>query len=245
MMLPFLVIQAGNPPAAIRERFGSFAQMFQPLLAPAVPAIRVVRSYADEALPAPATVSGVLITGSPGNVTDAAPWMLALQAWLGEAHALGLPLLGVCFGHQILAQALGGQVGYHPAGREVGTRRITLHPAAQQDPWLAGLPAQFAAQLIHEQTVLQPPAGAQVLGYNAHDACQILRYGPRAVSVQFHPEFSAEIMRAYVHAMAAKLAQEGLAPAQLAQAVQPSPLAAGLVARFLQVHAPSACSTTN
>lgn len=243
-MRPFVILQAGNPPSAIRQQFGSFAQMFQGVLGVAAP-VRVVRCYAGEPLPALRDVAAVLITGSPANVTDDTPWMRVLVPWLSQAVEREVPTLGVCFGHQILAHALGGTVGYHPRGREAGTQSICLTEAAAGDAWLAGLPARFAAQLVHEQTVLRPPPGAQVLGYNDHDACQILRLAPHAVSVQFHPEFSADIMRAYLVTMAAKLEAEGLQPHRLHAQVRDTPEARGLVERFVRHHAASACSSTS
>lgn len=241
----FLIVQAGNPPASIREQHGSFATMFQECFPSLGPPVSVCRIYAGDPLPATANVMGALVTGSPASVTDQEPWMLALADWLRELHASEKPLLGVCFGHQVLAWALGGQVDYHPQGREVGTQEIELTEAGQADPWLADLPSRFTAQLVHEQTVLVPPAGAQVLGRNTHDACQILRYGPKAVSVQFHPEFSPAIMRAYITAMADKLRNEGMDPQALHAAVEESPEATRLLLGFIERYAASACSTTS
>lgn len=244
-MSTFVIVQTGNPPASIRDQHGSFAEMFLARFPDAAPVVEVCRVYAGESLPAVVGVIGALVTGSPANVTDQEPWMDELAQWLRELHAAGKPLLGVCFGHQIMAWALGGEVDYHPQGREVGTHKIELTPEGRMDPWLADLPAQFSAQLVHEQTVLVPPPGATVLARNDHDACQILRYGPKSVSVQFHPEFSPDIMRSYVVAMADKLKSEGMNPEQLLAEVSDSEAASQLVARFIQRYAASACSTTS
>ena len=75
----------------------------------------------------------------------------------------GLPLLGICYGHQLLAHALGGEVAYNPAGRESGTVHIDLHPHAQDDPLFSALPLKFTAHATHVQTVARPPEGATVL----------------------------------------------------------------------------------
>ena len=90
-------------------------------------------------------------------VTDREPWSEDTAAWLREAAAAGLPMFGVCYGHQLLAHALGGKVGYNPTGSELGTQTVELLPPAAGDQLLDGLPASFPAQMLHAQTVLQPP----------------------------------------------------------------------------------------
>lgn len=233
-MSPFLLVQAGNPPQDVRSRFGTFAEMFAPLLGTWAPHMQVVRVYANEALPPPHEVSGALITGSPGNVTDGDPWMREAADWVRAAFEQELPLLGVCFGHQLMAHALGGQVDYHPRGREVGTWPIELLPEAQNDPWLSEFPQTFPAQLLHEQTVMSPPPGAVVLGRNQHDAHQILRYTPRAMSVQFHPEFTKPIMESYLEVMEERLSSEGHSVPQLRERLSETPHAQATVAAFLR-----------
>ncbi|MGE4337120.1 MAG: glutamine amidotransferase [Pigmentiphaga sp.] len=234
-MLPLFILQTGNPPQAVRTRHGDFQAMFGTLLAPLGRPLVAARGYAGEPLPDPGSVAGAVITGSPGNITDAVPWMDEAAEWVRRAHAAGLPLFGVCFGHQLMAHALGGRVDYHPRGREVATQPIELTEAAGNDPWLRGTPRQFAAQLLHEQTVIEPPPGATVLGANVHDAHQILRYGVNAVSVQFHPEFSAPIMREYLDIMAERLTAEGLDVPALRADVRDAPIATGLLSAFFAV----------
>jgi len=231
-MLPLFILQTGNPPQAVRAKHGDFQTMFGTLLAPLGRPLVAARGYAGEPLPEPDSVAGAVITGSPGNITDAAPWMAQAADWVRRAHAAGLPLFGVCFGHQLMAHALGGQVGYHPRGREVATQAIKLTAAAAADPWLRDTPREFAAQLLHEQSVIEPPPGATVLGANAHDAHQILRYGPNSVSVQFHPEFTAPIMQEYLDVMAERLAAEGLDVPALRSDVRETPIATGLLKAF-------------
>ena len=121
-------------------------------------------------------------------------------------------LLGVCYGHQLMAHALGGMVDYHPLGREVGCHQVVLAAAAKNDDFFADMPEQFGAYLTHEQSVLVPPPGATVLARSDHDAHQILRYGPKALSMQFHPEFTAQLMAACIQRRAELLAAEGNPP---------------------------------
>ncbi len=97
-----------------------------------------------------------------------------------EAVQAGTPLLGICYGHQLLAHALGGRVDYNPAGRESGTVFIDLHPPAFEDPLFAAMPARFAAHATHLQTVLRPPEGATVLARSEQDGCHAFRWGEQA-----------------------------------------------------------------
>src|SRR3546814_19365343 len=97
-----------------------------------------------------------------------------------------------------MADVMGGTVGYHPDGRELGTLPVTLNARGCDDPWTGRLPPVFNAHLTHAQTVLVPPPGAQLLGSSEHDPHQILRYGSNTLSVQFHPAFSKELLSACV-----------------------------------------------
>ena len=120
-------------------------------------------------------------------VTDREPWSEDTAAWLREAAAAGLPMFGVCYGHQLLAHALGGKVGYNPTGSELGTQTVELLPPAAGDQLLDGLPASFPAQMLHAQTVLQPPPGAAVLARSDQDPHQMFRVGPNVFSTHSTP----------------------------------------------------------
>ena len=75
-------------------------------------------------LPGPRDADAFVITGSSSSVTERAPWMLRAEGLVREIVAAETPLLGICFGHQLIAQALGGEVGRSPRGREIGTVRV-------------------------------------------------------------------------------------------------------------------------
>jgi len=233
-MLPVLVLQTGNAPSAIRAHHGSFGDMVVRAAQLTEHTSRIVRVYAGETPDDPRAYAGAIITGSPANVTDEDAWIEKAADWVRKAMDADLPLFGFCFGHQLMAKALGGRVGFHPAGREIGTRRIHQTAAGRGDPVFQGIPAQFAAHLLHEQTVLEPPPGAQVLACNDHDPHQALRLGERAVSVQFHPEFTAPIMHAYLSAMHKVLRKEGADIDALAADVTDTPAAVGVMRNFLR-----------
>ncbi|MEA4681949.1 glutamine amidotransferase, partial [Klebsiella pneumoniae] len=151
-----------------------------------------------------------VLTGSWAMVTDRLAWSERTADWIRQAVAIDMPLFGVCYGHQLMAHALGGEVAYHPGGRESGSQTITLSPWGVDDPLLSGLPATFPAHLSHLQTVTRLPEGATVLAASAHDPHQIVRYGPHAVSTQFHPEFTAPIARSLIRHREAVLQAEGI-----------------------------------
>jgi len=195
-------------------------------------AVRVVRPEAG-ALPDPAGITGVVITGSRGNVTDRQPWLEPAAAWIRGLLAAEVPVLGICFGHQLIAHALGGQVDRNPAGYEIGTVDVEKLPASDGDPLLGPLPSPFPAHEVHHQAVRRLPDGAVTLARSAGDPVQAFRAGS-AWGVQFHPEFTDETMRAYVREEAAALRGEGRDPEAILAAVRPSP-AGSVLARFAQL----------
>lgn len=178
--------------------------------------------------------AGVIITGSGAMVTERRDWSERSAHWLREAAQAGMPMLGICYGHQLLAHALGGQVGDNPAGREMGTIELELHDHAAHDPLFAGLPAQFPAQATHLQTVLRAPDGATVLARSSQDECHAFRWGERTWGVQFHPEFSATHMRGYVHARSEALQGEGRCAKSMARQVSATPHARRVLRRFVR-----------
>src|SRR3546814_2956183 len=141
-------------------------------------------------------------------VTERRDWSEATAAWLREAAHAGVPVFGICYGHQPLAHALGGEVGDNPNGRKIGTVAVDLLPAAADDPLFTGLPDRFLAQATHQQSVLRAPEGATVLARSDHDDCHAFRWGEAAWGVQFHPEFGTVHMRGYVRARAEALRSE-------------------------------------
>jgi GMP synthase (glutamine-hydrolysing) len=231
MTRTLLILKAGATFPALAQTLGDFDDWIRAGLdAPALD-IRVADARRD-ALPAPQTLAGVVITGSHAMVSDREPWSEAAAAWLRGAVQAGLPVLGICYGHQLLAHSLGGEVGYHPDGIEVGTVSVQLQPGAQNDPVLGDLPAAFPAQVVHRQSVQSLPEGAVRLAGNAFEPNQAFRVGPAAWGVQFHPEFSAQAMRAYVERLAPELREEGHDPAALATGVADTPAAARVLRNF-------------
>ncbi len=234
MQRPFLILETGRPLPTLR-RLGDFPHWIRVAAGLPRDAAVVCRVSADEALPRRHGFSGVLITGSGAMVTERLGWSERSAEWLCDAVQAGLPAFGICYGHQLLAHALGGEVGNNPAGREMGTVDVERHDDAHDDALFGRLPERFRAQSTHLQTVLRPPPGATVLASSALDRCQAMRLAERSWSVQFHPEFSAAHMRAYVQARAPALRAEGGDPRALSRGVAAAPFARQLLRRFVRL----------
>ena len=231
-MPPFLILETGQPVASMR-RYRGFPHWIRVAAGLHEDDTVAVDVQGGEPLPPREGFAGVIVTGSGAMVTDRADWSEASAAWLRDAAHAGTPVFGICYGHQLLAHALGGEVGDHPGGREMGTVDIQLHPAAQDDPVFGPIPERFAAQVTHLQTVLAPPPGATVLARSEHDPCHAFRWGEAAWGVQFHPEFSATHMRGYVHARRVALQQEGHCPKAITRNVRAAPEARRVLKRFV------------
>src|SRR5690242_2057945 len=230
-MQSLLLIQTGEAPDSVRARFGGFADWFRDAMRLQPTQMKVVRVDADETLPRPDEVPGAVITGSAAMVTERAEWSERTADWIRAAIDAQTPMFGVCYGHQLMAYALGGEVGWLPGGREIGTQPVARSSLADGD-WLDTLPASFPAHTTHRQSVLAPPAGAEVLARSDRDPHQLLRYSPHALSTPFHPEFSAACMRAYIAARADVLRDEGPDPDVLMAEVREAEVARALLGRF-------------
>lgn len=209
---PIAVVLCGRTEPSVRaRRGGDFDAWFASGLGangrPA--AVRVIAADEGERLDGPDAYAGAVFSGSPAMVTQREPWSLELEAWCRAAHGR-LPLLGVCYGHQLLTQALGGEVADNPRGIEVGYRRLEHTADAKDDPLLFGLPDPLGVFESHTQSVVRAPDGATVLLHNDHDPHQALRLGHHTWSVQFHPEFDADITRGYLEARRALYTRKGL-----------------------------------
>jgi GMP synthase (glutamine-hydrolysing) len=235
MMRPLVILKAGSAMEAVRQRFGDFEDWLTAGFGLPDSAIRLIRVEDGEELPRPEECGGVVITGSHAMVTDKLPWSVALAQWLPAVVAKGIPLLGVCYGHQLLAAAMGGRVDYHPKGSEIGTVSINLLPEADDDPLFAGLPRAFPAQAFHSQSVLSLPPGAVPLARNDFEPHHAFRIGECAWGVQFHPEYTQTVMAAEIAADSEQLIADGLTPSALLATVQECPEAASLLARFARL----------
>ena len=193
-MPTLLIVKLGLTIPALAEMHGDFEDWIQ-----ARRGLGQVRSTSAQPslapLPEPRRFAGVILTGLHAMVTDHEEWSERTAAWIPEVIDPGTPLLGICYGHQLIAYALGGDVGPNPRGRESGTVELTLHNAARTDPLFSGLPATFLAQASHAQSVLRLPPGATCLASSRLDRHHAYAVGKLTWGVQFHPEFDVAALK--------------------------------------------------
>jgi GMP synthase-like glutamine amidotransferase len=158
-------------------------------LAEAGAALHVVELDEGEPPPDPAPFDAMVVMGGPMDVWEEAehPWLAAEKEAIRRFVGTGRPFLGVCLGHQLLADALGGEVG-PMAAPEVGVLEVRLAPAARADALLGDLADPLTVLQWHGSSVLRPPAGATVLAASPACPVQALRVGECAWGLQFHVE---------------------------------------------------------
>lgn len=232
-MKTLVIIKTGQTYPDINAEHGDFEHWFMAGLEHPDLTLSVHNPTAGEALPSDA--DGIVITGSPAMVSDREPWSELTAEWLRTMMDRDIPLLGVCYGHQLLAHACGGSVGYRSQGREMGTLMVELEEPAADDVLFADLPAGFLAHLTHRQSVLGLPPNAIRLARSEAEPNQAFRIGRHAWGVQFHPEFSAPIMQAYIARLKPDLLREGIDPASLSESIKETPQASALLARFARL----------
>ena len=183
-------------------------------------------------LPKHDSIAGIVVTGSHAMVTEHHEWSERTAVWLACAVEQGIPALGICYGHQLLAYAMGGQVGDNPAGREFGTIAVHLEREASGDALLKDFTSPITVHVSHTQSVLRLPEKARRLAYSDRDANQAFVLGDRAWGVQFHPEFDAEVVRAYIEAYQDVLRLEAQSPETLLANSSDTPYGHEILKRF-------------
>ncbi|MGA2478981.1 MAG: glutamine amidotransferase, partial [Spirochaetia bacterium] len=227
-----LVLKLGDTLPALKARKGDFEDWIVAGLGVAREEVRVVDVPRGDPLPDASEQKGIIITGSESMVTERLEWSERAAEWLRNAVGRGPAVLGICYGHQLLAHALGGVVGNNPKGEELGAVDVALEGTARDDALLGGLPTRVRVYESHAQSVLKLPQGAVRLASNPWDANQAFRYGAAAWGVQFHPEFDAEVAQAYIEHHRADLAAGGRDPDELLRAASRDALGGKLLRKF-------------
>ncbi len=234
----FLIIQTGDPVASAQEKFGTFDQWFSAGLKTPPELIQVINVHNGEDLPetnaAIDSYSGVVITGSPAMVTDRDDWMLKTQKWLSDIIIHDKPILGVCYGHQLLVDMLGGTVGYNPNGRNLGLSQFNFTSSATHDELMGPLTGQSSIPTFasHLQSVIELPKSATRLGYCEMDKNHAFRAEKMVWGLQFHPEWNTEITREYINARKQDIINEGGNPDEMSSQLKSCGSANSILERF-------------
>ena len=232
-MKPILILKTGSTFPELARELGDFEDW---VIAASgqFPGSFLIADGFEEPLPQLEQLAGMIITGSHLMVSDGGAAVELWSDYLRRAVAVRLPTFGICYGHQLLGHALGGEVCNHPAGLELGQVEVEMDPAAQDDPLFSVLPHSYPAYATHRQTVLRVPEGAFGYGGNRFEPHHAVRFAPAAWGVQFHPEFTLETMRAYIRYQRPRLASDAQMQELLDQ-VEPLPEAGLLLKRFCQL----------
>jgi GMP synthase (glutamine-hydrolysing) len=234
-MRKLIILKTGSTLPTLLARKGDFTDWIVAGLEADPTTVRIVDAQNGSELPAYDDITGVVITGSHDMVTERQPWSERAAAWLPGLVERGIPTLGICYGHQLLAHALGGEIGDNPNGREFGTVTVELTAEAEDDPLLGGMPARLPVQVCHTQSALTLPAAARRLAQGDRDPNQAFVVGDAAWGVQFHPEFDAEVVTTYIEHYAERLRAEGQNPAALSAACHDTPVGTTILQRFGEI----------
>jgi GMP synthase-like glutamine amidotransferase len=183
-MIRIAILETGTPPPALKAAHGDYPAMFRDLLGEAF----VFETFDVQAgaLPDPAAFDAAIITGSPAGVYESAGWIAGLLDWIRAAKGR-TKLVGVCFGHQAMAQALGGRVEKSDRGWGVGLHRYEV---LSPEPWMTPGIATVAIPASHQDQVVEKPSDARVLLRSDFTPFAGLAWGEDAISMQPHPEFT-------------------------------------------------------
>lgn len=202
------ILETGRPPEALVPTFGRYPDMFRRLLGAEAP------SYDVTAGEFPASVSdhdAYLVTGSPAGVYDPLPWIAPLQHFLRAARGRAR-LVGICFGHQVMAEAFGGKVEKSEKGWGVG---LTDYPIVRRAPWMDAA-ERVAVPASHQDQVTVQPPGTDVLLATPFTPYAALGWRDgSAVSFQFHPEFDPAFAKALIESRRERLPDPEAAIASL------------------------------
>ena len=180
------ILQTGIVVPELAQTHGQYPEMFMKRLAGAGFEFETWAVVENQFPPGPEAADGWLITGSRHGVYEDHPWIAPLEAFIRQIVASGRPLVGICFGHQIIAQALGGKAVKFPGGWSIGPQVYNFPDGPK------------TVMAWHQDQVIAPPEGALTLASNAFCDHAALLYPGRAYSVQPHPEFDASFTRGLI-----------------------------------------------
>jgi GMP synthase-like glutamine amidotransferase len=186
------ILETGRPPGTLADEFGDYPKMFAEMLGPEfeTESFNVATGQLPEN---PTAHAAYLITGSPAGVYEPLPWIEPLMAFIQDAK--NAKMVGICFGHQVMAEALGGKVEMSEKGWGAGLHRYEI---VRREPWMDG-EAQIAIPASHQDQIIIQPPHTDIVASSEFTPFAGLAWTDRpAISFQFHPEFSPVFARALI-----------------------------------------------
>ena len=224
------ILKTGAPPLSLSD-FGNYPAMFRKLLGPSAYDYEVFDAETGHLPGSIDACPAYIITGSANGAYETLPWIADLKRFLHQAKGQAA-LVGICFGHQIMAEAFGGKVIKSPKGWGAGAHTYSVqHP----QPWLDGA-SRITLPASHQDQVVTLPPAAEIVAASSFTRYGMLAYNDQpAISMQLHPEFEPDYAAALVEIRRGHGLTDEQADCALTSLQQPldSICAAGLIRRFL------------
>ncbi len=193
-----VILKTGTTFLELRRRYGDFERWVIQSSGVSEKEFKVIDVRQNHILPRFNGIRAVIVTGSHAMVTEESGWMKQTASFLQQARERSVPVLGICFGHQLLALAFGGEAGDNLKGDEFGAVKVTLTNEGGKNVLFRGRPSEFLAFMSHRQTIFNLPPGAINLAVTNMDKHAAFFLPPSIWGVQFHPEFNDRIMSYYL-----------------------------------------------
>lgn len=233
-MPEMILLQMGSTYPDLRNKLGDFDRwILSSMPSEYAELFEVIRE--GHSLPKLEQLKGVVISGSHSMITRPNAWERNVMRWTRDLLAADVPVLGICYGHQLLAHVRGGAVGFIPEGPELGYQRLHFAGKYERDPLFGIYPSHLEAFTFHFQTVLRLPPGAESYARSSHERHHAIRFSEWAWGVQYHPEYNAAIAEEYLLHEAAAVEKLGLDLSELMNVVRIERPQDPLIARFVDL----------
>lgn len=196
-MKSILIIKCGETLPHIKSQFGDFEDWIIKMSGITDENFKIINLPRGEPLRHPLDFASTIITGSHYNTSQRFPWIKQLKDWVITARYSNAPVLGIGFGFQIIAEALGGKVNKNSNGQFLGTSFINLTPFGINDPLFKNTGHSFESYLNHTMFVSSIPPEIEILASNTAGKLMAIRSN-KIYGIQFHPEISEKVFKMYV-----------------------------------------------